>query len=123
MMLLLSPFGWLYYFPILTLPLAITWSRARQAGFASATVWVLCLFFLNFPMDYIPANKMQSLLAILSFHSFHFYGLLLLLYLTKQTKTVTHATTEIITDFTPIFVIIFSFVLAVMMISFWMRLS
>ena len=78
-MLLLSPFGWLYYFPLLTFPLAVLWVRilTKQRLF----VWLTAWFFINFPMDYVRATNMSSMISKLGIYSFHFYGLIILLYL------------------------------------------
>ena len=89
MMLLLSPFGWLYYFTLLTFPLALTWSYyVNNDGSDSGTtsleklMWFLCVIFINLPINNIPLSIMPSLTGKLTIYSFNFYGLMLLLYLT-----------------------------------------
>lgn len=96
MMLLLSPLGWLYYFPLLTFPLAITWLNIRNkenGAISSMFTWCLCFFLVNYPMDYIPARLMSSFPKILSIYSMHFYGVVLLFYLTHQMATFTQEIT------------------------------
>jgi alpha-1,2-mannosyltransferase len=78
-MLLLSPFGWLYYFPLLTFPLAVLWVHMLTQQ--RLYIWLTAWFFINFPMDYVRATHMTSVLSKLGIYSFHFYGLILLLYL------------------------------------------
>ncbi len=90
MMLLMSPFGWLYYFTLLVLPLSLTWLAAIQEKTRptqAMIAWITCLFFLNFPMAYSMAMKMSSLTEKLGIYSIHFYGLLLLTYLASNTKS------------------------------------
>lgn len=81
MMILLSPFGWLYYFPLLIFPLILT----GLAGFEGKTktlipliLWVICFFFINFPQGYVLGSKMQNVAEKLGIYSFYFYGLVLL---------------------------------------------
>lgn len=84
MMLLLSPLGWLYYFPLLLFPLALSWRYIilkKQCSKLTKFNWYLCLFFICMPINNIPIREMKSFLAKLSFCSFNFYGLVLLLYL------------------------------------------
>lgn len=85
MMLLISPFGWIYYFPMLLLPLLITWSQAaRMMEKQQIILWFTSLFLLNFPLWNIHATLMPSLLEKLSIGSFWFYGLMLLAYLFRN---------------------------------------
>ncbi|HBI21294.1 MAG TPA: hypothetical protein DDY37_01680 [Legionella sp.] len=83
MMLLMSPFGWMYYFPLLILPLCLTWSEASAAHADKKTIfiWVICLFLITFPNNYVRVNHMHTLFEKLTRHSFYFYGLCLLTYL------------------------------------------
>lgn len=78
MMLLISPMGWIYYFPILYFPLLITWSQSR---INKPFTWLLCLFLINFPMGYVMLKNMATIFEKLTLYSFPFYGLLLLIYL------------------------------------------
>ncbi len=86
MMLLMSPYGWMYYFPLLILPLCLTWSEASAPITDKKWVfaWTTCLFFINFPIDYVRVKHMDTLLKKLTVHSFYFYGLCLLAYLLTQ---------------------------------------
>lgn len=81
-MLLFSPLGWMYYFSILTLPLLYTWSQVNknQTKISPVALWVLCLFCINFPIDYVRVKDMSTLIEKLTLHSFYFYGLLILSY-------------------------------------------
>jgi hypothetical protein len=83
-MILLSPFGWIYYFSLLILPLALCWSKEvhkTHAPTLALGLWLLSLFLLNFPFDYVKIGYMPNFLSRVTIYSFHFYGLLLLTYL------------------------------------------
>lgn len=85
-MLLISPLGWMYYFPLILLPLLITWSQAIQSQEKKSMVflWLICLFLINFPIDYIESKNMPTLFEKLTICSFYFYGLLLLTWLVAR---------------------------------------
>lgn len=129
MMLIMSPFGWLYYFSILIPPLALTWLAAvdeRTFSNKILLMWLLCLFLLNFPMDYVSAGNMTVFLDKLGFYSFYFYGLLLLAYLLTRSIEIDDNNEIKINAtyhyFLPATLIIFAFGLLVPIISFIMRL-
>lgn len=84
-MLLLSPFGWTYYFPILLIPLVAVLPDTKS-NFDNFILFFICLFLLYFPMPATHNIHMKSLLAKISVYSFGFYGLLLLAYLTLKIK-------------------------------------
>ena len=89
MMLLMSPFGWIYYFPLMILPLCLTWSdvSALHAGKKMRFAWILCLFLINFPMNYLPIQHVTSGIEQWTLHSFYFYGLCLLVYLLTRANS------------------------------------
>ncbi|MFA5960040.1 MAG: glycosyltransferase family 87 protein [Tatlockia sp.] len=87
MMLLMSPLGWLYYFPLLLFPLAIAFS-SKALSLRTALCTLLCLFLLNLPQGYLPAPKMPHSTFALLLASCYFYGLLLLAYLTSSKEPV-----------------------------------
>lgn len=88
MMLVLSPFGWLYYFPLLILPFSLTWLSfvAEKPMTMNKFAWFFCLFLLNIPINNLPLSIMPSILYKLTVYSFNFYGLLVLLYLVNNMK-------------------------------------
>ena len=90
MMLILSPFGWLYYFPILILPLSLIILAAiiNNKSILTLILCFICLDFINFPIDYTSIDNMESFASKLTIHSFYFYGLLILLYLVNKMKAV-----------------------------------
>ncbi|KTC82412.1 glycosyltransferase family 87 protein [Legionella cherrii] len=91
MMLFLSPFGWMYYFPVLILPMILIWFVAsEEQDFSTKTMlmWFLCLFLLNFPIDYVNSQEMSNVWVRISFFSSHFYGLSLLCYLLSKRKNI-----------------------------------
>ena len=80
MMLLISPFGWIYYFPIILFPLLITGSQAMSVHATKNTMWIwfACLCLINYPAWIIHSINTTSLFKRLSIESVWFYGLLLL---------------------------------------------
>lgn len=124
MMLLLSPLGWVYYFPLLLLPLALTWANVCE-GVKGSWInyqligWFLTLFLLNFPIAYVTANLMGSFLGKVSLFSLHFYGLLLLMYQSAKINRIERdnvAVCPINFVYSPIYVVIFSFGMLVVII-------
>lgn len=96
LMLFLSPLGWLYYFPLLIFPLALTWAKAMKEASSSCkmiVLWCCCFSLLNIPLSYTHFN--QHSIAFFRFFtcSIHFYGLLLLIYLVATTPTLTKTET------------------------------
>ncbi|MBA2711676.1 MAG: DUF2029 domain-containing protein [Tatlockia sp.] len=84
MMLLMSPFGWLYYFPLLIFPLCLLYGKAyNELNFSikSMLILLIILFLIGIPQNYINQKNMDLLSAKIIFFSFYFYGLLLLNYL------------------------------------------
>lgn len=87
MMLLLSPFGWLYYFSLLLFPLALIWQQLQSAPLirpALIFLWFLSFFIINLPIDYVAATQMTSVVSKISLYSISFYGVLLLTCLLLQ---------------------------------------
>jgi hypothetical protein len=87
-MILLSPFGWVYYFTLLIYPLILSWVMlfAEEGQVFRKFLWFISFFLLNFPLGYTHALDMGIILNKLVIHSFPFYGLILLLYLTTVQK-------------------------------------
>ena len=57
-MLLVSPFGWLYYFPFLLIPLAILWERSRSTD----SPWILRLFIvLTWILGTVPRSLIPTI--------------------------------------------------------------
>jgi hypothetical protein len=82
MMLLLSPFGWQYYFSLLLLPLTLIFNRFREQGGVSLNellLWALCVLFINLPSALALPSK--SMMLKVSYCSVYFYGLLICIYL------------------------------------------
>lgn len=83
MMLLLSPFGWLYYFSLLMFPLVLTFSTVfekKNTSPVQLVLWTACFFLINFPQAYVVNKEMQHFVERITLYSFCFYGLILLLY-------------------------------------------
>ncbi len=79
LMLLLSPFGWMYYFFLLFIVLLNTAEKAERSNYL--WLWFFTLALMNFPVDYIAELHQQGLLQRMLICSAHFYGLVLLLLL------------------------------------------
>ncbi|KTD27178.1 glycosyltransferase family 87 protein [Legionella maceachernii] len=93
MMLLLSPFGWLYYFPLLLMPLMLVEQGLSSAVFFRShkkvnslyNLWILCLFLICFPLGNVQARYMGLFISKITIYSIYFYGLVLLVYLLNTT--------------------------------------
>lgn len=132
MMLLLSPLGWLYYFNLLIFPLV--WCEKNIASEKErnlALIWLICLFLINAPVDYVHIMNMPTFISKIGFYSLHFYGLLLLTYLIMQQPNAIIASLidensalndKMITSLIPGICIILGFGLFIPIISFMMRL-
>lgn len=86
LMLFLSPMGWLYYVPILLLPVVCTFGDSLKRVWRMV-IWLIAVFLLFFPIKLTHAIEMPSTMLKLSFYSVHFYGLLLLGGLAWTTQT------------------------------------
>lgn len=88
MMLLLSPFGWMYYFDLLLPALLVIYQHLTQANQQRGILlWSLCLILLNLPLENKQTQELSSFLVKSSYFSIYFYGLLmtlgLFLYVTR----------------------------------------
>ncbi|MBA3536055.1 MAG: DUF2029 domain-containing protein [Tatlockia sp.] len=84
MMLLMSPFGWLYYFPLLIFPLLLIWNSAYEQINHSVKpmfIFLISLFLINIPQGYLTNNQMNYFFSKILLNSCFFYGLVLLTYL------------------------------------------
>lgn len=127
MMLFLSPLGWVYYFPLLILPLVLTWFVAlSDKEIKTMFIWLLGFFLINFPMDYVKIQNMSHLWTRIGFFSSYFYGLLLLIFLLGKRKTLygnnESQVSEAKNHFMPVIIIILAFGLFIPTICFVMRL-
>jgi hypothetical protein len=90
MMLLMSPFGWLYYFPLLIFPLLLIWNSAYKQinhSIKPMLIFLISLFLINIPQGYLINKQMTDVSSKILFYSWFFYGLVLLNYLcAKQNK-------------------------------------
>lgn len=89
MMLMLSPFGWIYYFPLLIFPLFLIWAAAYEKltqTIKPMLIFLIAFFFINMPQGYVYFDNMTLLAAKTLFYSWFFYGLLLINYLCGQEK-------------------------------------
>lgn len=130
MMLLLSPLGWIYYFPILIFPLVLTWVTIIDEKIPltkAAQLWLLCLFFINFPISNVISKRMTDFVEQIGFSSFYFYGLLLLAFFLMIRKKLSGKNEVNIDETKQQFIlaifIILAFGLIVPSTGFFMRLS
>ena len=90
LMLLVSPFAWIYYFPMLLIPLTATFEEAKENS-NYFMLWFLCLLFLYFPMPIMLSSQVNTTFwEKLTIYSMAFYGLMLLAYLTLTIKHDPH---------------------------------
>lgn len=91
MMLILSPFGWVYYFSLLLMPLIVSWQYLNRRVLAwqpPSSIWLLTFFLLNFPLNYMAQKKVAHWaiaktkipllfpLFKMTINSVHFFGLI-----------------------------------------------
>lgn len=79
-MLLLSPLGWLYYFPLLGIPILILWQFAKKGIYPIALPLFLmtCLFLSNIPMSLFNSDLIQTQNVVRVFFGSSFYFLVLI---------------------------------------------
>jgi Glycosyltransferase family 87 len=80
-MLLISPLGWMYYFPLLIIPAAAAWRMVRRLD-ARTRIWYQALIILAWllstvPHFLIPSAEMGAPLIWFTWAGFYFYSLLL----------------------------------------------
>ncbi len=79
-MLLISPLGWMYYFPVLLIPLAVAWRASgdlapgKRYKILIIAAWVLS----SIPHLLIPSAEVNGLAMIFFWGGMYFYSLLLL---------------------------------------------
>jgi hypothetical protein len=90
-MLLLSPLGWMYYFPFLSIPFLILWDFSKKGIYPiSLSLAIATLLLLsNIPVTLTPTNEIKTHNALSVFYSASLYffvllGLLALLLLIRQ---------------------------------------
>jgi hypothetical protein len=74
-MLLLSPFGWLYYFPFLVIPLLILWQFAKKGIYPIALPLLLMtfIFLSNLPIQLFDSDQINAANARIVFIGSSFY--------------------------------------------------
>jgi hypothetical protein len=81
-MLLISPYGWLYYFPILILPMIVAWRFVKNNNFNSVSKFLIILIWVltTIPTPLISAEDLKMNQPIVWFTSvgIYFYALLAL---------------------------------------------
>ncbi|MDQ8038841.1 MAG: glycosyltransferase family 87 protein [Rickettsiella sp.] len=89
-MLLLSPLGWMYYFPFLSIPFLILWDLSKKGIYPIGLPLILATLLLicNIPIILTPTNEIQSNNAISVFLGSSLYfsvliGLMVLLFVIR----------------------------------------
>ena len=101
MMLILSPLGWIYYFPILLFPLMLSWAsimKETEQLSQSARLWLLSLFLLNFPTAGPTSMQVMHYDDKTRLIPFYFFGLVSLLYLLTVKKKHLPGNNNVIID-------------------------
>ncbi len=75
-MLLISPLGWMYYFPLLTLPMLLAWRMAHAKSHKTAIL--LAWLLTTVPRELMPAAKLNEPTVWFTWAGLYFYGLLIL---------------------------------------------
>jgi len=78
-MLLISPLGWMYYFPVLIIPAAVAWRLARKSNspLRYHTMIILAWLLGTIPQFLIPSAEMNTPQLWFTWAGFYFYTLLL----------------------------------------------
>ncbi|MCL9682658.1 glycosyltransferase family 87 protein [Legionella maioricensis] len=100
-MLILSPLGWVYYFPILLFPLMLLWASIMQEKeplSQSAKIWLTGLFLLNFPTAGITTMQVVHYDDKTQLIPFYFFGLVVLIYLLTVNKKYLPGNNDVIID-------------------------
>ncbi|WP_419420056.1 glycosyltransferase family 87 protein [Legionella sp. D16C41] len=88
MMLVLSPLGWLYYFPLLIMPLINLFKALNKEKLANKFyiyLWLIALFLANFPLGYSSTQDITLTYFCRTIgYSIYFYSLLLLAFLLSK---------------------------------------
>lgn len=79
-MLLLSPLGWLYYFPLLSIPILILWQWAKTGIYPIGLPIVLmaCIFFSNIPISLFSSEQIHTANVLHVFYGSSLYFLVLI---------------------------------------------
>lgn len=88
-MLILSPLGWMYYFPFLFFPIMYCYQRIQQQAPIKQYLFTLCVLGLTMPLsaEFVPRDE-SPLITLLLTQSLPFYGILLLIYLLAAPKCI-----------------------------------
>ncbi|KTD82570.1 glycosyltransferase family 87 protein [Legionella waltersii] len=89
LMIILSPLGWSYYFPLLLIPVALLWASCmneQEPLSISATIWLCSLFCLNYPLSRYADNKPMEYHGISTMIPINFIGLAILFGLVAVSK-------------------------------------
>lgn len=81
LMLMLCPLGWVYYFPILLLPVSLLWAgfmNEREPMSKSAVIWLIAIFCLNYPLSRYLGTQPMKYHGINSIIPINFVGLAIL---------------------------------------------
>lgn len=79
-MLLLSPLGWLYYFPLLSIPFLILWQWSKTGIYPIALpiILMICIFFSNIPISLLDSDQIHTSNVLQVFWGSSLYFLVLM---------------------------------------------
>lgn len=94
-MLLISPFGWLYYFSCLLIPTLVIFQHARTSQYAKLLSWSVLLPVLisAMPVALIPPSQQTTAGIVLFWTSYSYYALLLFALAVLLAKIILNKTT------------------------------
>lgn len=115
--LILSPLGWLYYFPFLIIPFLTLFSIARSKHDSIALHLVICLVLIasSMPFALLIPVKINTAISIFLYSGIYFYVLVLLLILlglAPRRLAITSQTQQPCTRSIPNYLVIFLYIVA-----------
>jgi uncharacterized membrane protein SirB2 len=78
-MLLLSPLGWIYYFPLLSIPILILWHTKKGIYPIAVPIFLMtCIFFSNIPISLFDSDQINAVNVLRVFFGSTLYFLVLI---------------------------------------------
>ena len=79
LMLLATPLGWMYYFPMLFVAYFVAWPIARETSIRRRTALLAAYLLSTAPLPLVPSSQLSSPIAWFTWASVYVYSLILLI--------------------------------------------